>query len=277
MWLFLFVTLGGCYHSQVHEVERLKGPRISFARMRQSSYYDHGCALHKSWFSMSFARRICKTLLLLFGLTLSFVSVAETVTFVSTNQFGQPLPDVVIEPFTDETISAADAEPAVMDQINKRFRPEQLLIQTDRQVDFPNSDNIRHHVYSFSKAKTFELKLYADKPESPVAFPKHGVVVLGCNIHDTMIAYIFVSRSESTAVTDKTGQATVSISDSDEFNIWHKHQAIGPEQLTTVSLGDLPQNEQGLYVLQIDIKEPEPTNSFEDTFSGVSQTDQTSK
>ncbi len=226
---------------------------------------------------MSFARRISKTSVFLLSLISPLLSAAENPNFLITDQFGQALADVVIEPVTNESITAENVEPAVMDQVNKRFQPEQLVIQTDRRVDFPNSDNIRHHVYSFSKAKTFELKLYADKPESPVSFPKHGVVVLGCNIHDTMIAYIFVSRSESTAVTDKTGQASLSTSDSDEFNIWHKHQAIGPEQLTTVSLGDLPQNEQGLYVLQIDIKEPESSNSFEDTFSGVSQTNQTSK
>lgn len=203
--------------------------------------------------------------------------MAENVIFVSTDQFGHVLPDVVIEPVTNDSVSAAEDEPAVMDQINKRFRPEQLVIQTDRRVDFPNSDNIRHHVYSFSKAKVFELKLYADKPESPISFPEHGVVVLGCNIHDTMIAYIFVSRSAMTAVTGETGHASLDASVSDKFNIWHKHQAIGPERLTTVALSSLPQNEQGQYVLQIETREPEPTNSFEDTFSGVSQTNQTSE
>jgi plastocyanin len=205
------------------------------------------------------------------------LSNAEDVVVMVRDQFGQPLSDVVIEPVTDDIVSASDADPAVMDQINKRFQPEQLVIRTDRKVDFPNSDNIRHHVYSFSRAKTFELKLYADKPESPVTFPKHGVVVLGCNIHDTMIAYIFVSRSAHTTVTESSGKATLDKALANKFNIWHKQQAIGPEQIITIDLTSMPRNEQGQYVLEIETREPEPTNSFEDTFSGVSQTDQTSE
>ena len=59
----------------------------------------------------------------------------------------------------------------------------------------PNRDNIRHHVYSFSPAKRFELPLYAGVPTQPVLFDKAGVVVLGCNIHDWMIGYIYVSDS----------------------------------------------------------------------------------
>lgn len=205
------------------------------------------------------------------------LSNAESSVVVVRDQFGQALSDVVIEPVTGDIVSASGAEPAIMDQINKRFQPEQLVIRTDRKVDFPNSDNIRHHVYSFSKAKTFELKLYADKPESPVTFPEHGVVVLGCNIHDTMIAYIFVSRSAHTTVTDNDGTATWDKALGNKLNIWHKHQSVGPEQITTIDVTSMPRNEQGQYVLEIETREPAPSNSFEDTFSGVSQTDQTSE
>ncbi len=62
-------------------------------------------------------------------------------------------------------------------------------------VQFPNKDNIRHHVYSFSAARKFELPLYSGTPAQPVLFDKVGVVKLGCNIHDWMIGYIYVTET----------------------------------------------------------------------------------
>jgi len=51
---------------------------------------------------------------------------------------------------------------------------------------------VRHHVYSFSPAKTFELKLYTGTPSAPVVFDKAGIAVIGCNIHDRMTAWVVV-------------------------------------------------------------------------------------
>ncbi len=66
---------------------------------------------------------------------------------------------------------------------------------------------MRHHVYSFSPAKRFELPLYAGVPAEPVVFDKPGVVVLGCNIHDWMVGYVYVSESPYFAKTGKDGKA----------------------------------------------------------------------
>jgi len=81
---------------------------------------------------------------------------------------------------------------AVMDQRNRMFVPHVLPIQTGTSVRFPNSDDIRHHVYSFSPAKPFQLPLYKGTPANPLVFSKAGVVTLGCNIHDQMNAFIVV-------------------------------------------------------------------------------------
>jgi hypothetical protein len=72
------------------------------------------------------------------------------------------------------------------------FVPHVLPIQTGTTVTFPNSDNVRHQVYSFSPAKRFQLPLYAGTPAAPVVFDKPGVVAIGCNIHDQMSAYLVV-------------------------------------------------------------------------------------
>jgi plastocyanin len=79
-----------------------------------------------------------------------------------------------------------------IDQVDKRYVPRVSIIRTGTSVTFPNSDHIRHQVYSFSPAKTFTLKLYAGTPAAPVVFDKAGLVVLGCNIHDKMVAFVGV-------------------------------------------------------------------------------------
>jgi plastocyanin len=81
---------------------------------------------------------------------------------------------------------------AVIDQIKKEFVPHVSVMQAGAAVSFPNNDNIRHQVYSYSQAKTFELKLYHGMPSQPVVFDKPGTVVLGCNIHDRMVGYVLV-------------------------------------------------------------------------------------
>ena len=88
--------------------------------------------------------------------------------------------------------AAAELDSAEMDQINKTFVPGVLPIVVGTRVHFPNHDQIHHHVYSFSRTKTFELPLYKGEDAPPVLFDKPGVVKVGCNIHDWMSAIILV-------------------------------------------------------------------------------------
>jgi plastocyanin len=97
---------------------------------------------------------------------------------------------VIFDPL--DGMPAAGHASAIIDQINKRFVPHVSVVRTGTAVTFPNSDNIRHQVYSFSDAKSFTLKLYAGSPKQQVVFDKPGLVVLGCNIHDTMVAFLGV-------------------------------------------------------------------------------------
>ncbi|HEV3182913.1 MAG TPA: methylamine utilization protein [Steroidobacteraceae bacterium] len=82
---------------------------------------------------------------------------------------------------------------AVMDQVNRSFAPDLLVIPVGSTVEFPNSDYISHQIYSFSPAKRFQLPLYRGKPYPPVHFDQPGLVTLGCNIHDEMLAYLLVT------------------------------------------------------------------------------------
>jgi hypothetical protein len=80
-----------------------------------------------------------------------------------------------------------------------------LVISAGTQVEFPNHDIVSHHVYSFSQAKTFELALYKGNTHPPLVFDEPGVVVLGCNIHDSMLGYIVVVPTEHYALSDERG------------------------------------------------------------------------
>lgn len=106
---------------------------------------------------------------------------------------GKPLPGAVV--FLDSAEARKLARPMTlqdMAQQKRRFVPEVLVVTAGTEVQFPNRDTVRHHVYSFSPAKKFELQLYSGTPANPVVFDRPGVVVLGCNIHDQMVAWILV-------------------------------------------------------------------------------------
>jgi plastocyanin len=105
--------------------------------------------------------------------------------------------------------SARAPKQAAIDQRNKQFVPYVTAVQVGTAIWFPNSDNIRHHVYSLSPAKRFELPLYAGSPAAPVVFDKEGFVTLGCNIHDWMIAYVAVLPTPHFSVSDQSGRASL--------------------------------------------------------------------
>lgn len=118
---------------------------------------------------------------------------------------GKPLPNAVAALVPAQKIDYTAVPTAIMDQRQNMFVPGVLAIRVNTQVRFPNSDDVRHHVYSFSPAKKFELRLYHGMTAEPVLFDKPGTVVLGCNIHDSMVAYIYVVETDYFAVADTQG------------------------------------------------------------------------
>jgi plastocyanin len=92
-------------------------------------------------------------------------------------------------------------------QRDLQFSPFVLVVPVGAQVSFPNFDNVRHHVYSFSPVRRFELRLYAREQMRSIRFDRPGIVPLGCNIHDNMIAFIAVADTAYAARTDAAGRA----------------------------------------------------------------------
>ncbi|MBF0558642.1 MAG: methylamine utilization protein [Nitrospirae bacterium] len=161
-------------------------------------------------------------------LVFPFNVMSATLDGVVKGRDGKPVKDAVIYAVAADgsTHGRTKQQEAVMDQVNKEFVPYVLPVQVGTAVRFPNKDNIRHHVYSISPAKRFELPLYKGTPSSPVVFDKPGAVVLGCNIHDWMAAYIYVVETPYFATTGKDGSAAIHDLPQGEYEVlvWHPLQ-----------------------------------------------------
>ena len=120
---------------------------------------------------------------------------------------GALVSDAVVYAKSNNPVASLEKKQAVIDQRDKQFVPYVTAIQVGTSLIFPNSDNIRHDVYSLSPAKEFELPLYAGIPAEPVTFDKQGFVTLGCTIHDWMVAYVAVLPTPYFQVTGKDGRA----------------------------------------------------------------------
>ena len=122
---------------------------------------------------------------------------------------GRPVRDAVVTLYPAGAARPARAGGRYMvAQKDLQFRPFLTVVPVGADVSFPNLDPTKHHVYSFSSAKRFELKLFAKDQSRTVHFDKPGVVALGCNIHDQMSAFVFVTNSAWTARTNAQGIAS---------------------------------------------------------------------
>jgi plastocyanin len=129
---------------------------------------------------------------------------------------------------------------AVMDQKDRNFVPHVLPVQTGTWVEFPNSDNIRHQVYSVSPARRFQLPLYIGKPAIPIQFNTAGVVAIGCNIHEQMSAYIVIVDTPYFATAER-GRAQLRDLTAGQYTlrVWYPGMRAEPKpQSLTVGAGD---------------------------------------
>lgn len=156
---------------------------------------------------------------------------------------GRPLLGAVV---AAHALDAAPHRPepvkAVMDQVNRAFVPDLLVIPVGSTVTFPNSDSVSHQIYSFSPAKRFQLPLYRGTPYPPVRFEQAGVVTLGCNIHDEMVGYLVVTDAPYYGRTDARGVWSGEVARGRyRVTIWHprmREEAADLARELTVGEGD---------------------------------------
>jgi plastocyanin len=188
------------------------------------------------------------------ALTSATVVMAADVTVEVRDSKGNKLKDAIVYVENSKTAKQTASKEFEVEQKGRQFNPQVSVVQAGTNIYFPNRDKVRHHVYSFSPAKKFELKLYAGVPANPVNFDKAGTVVLGCNIHDTMLAYIHIVDTPYFAKTDGTGVAKISNLPEDSYalKVWHYALQIEnkpAEQAITVKASNQP------VVIQLEISD----------------------
>jgi plastocyanin len=149
---------------------------------------------------------------LLAGLLFCTPAVAADLTVNIRTPGGEPVRDAVVTVYPASGVSAQSIRFGWTQEVaqqNLQFDPFVLIAPVGGDVSFPNKDGVRHHVYSFSPAKRFELRLYGKGENPSVRFEKAGVVALGCNIHDSMVAFVKVVDTPFAIKSGPTGTVTL--------------------------------------------------------------------
>ncbi len=151
-----------------------------------------------------------------------------------TDAAGKPVSGAVV--FLDSPQAREQVRPlagAEVAQAERRFVPAVSVVTVGTSVTFPNLDTVRHHVYSFSPVKRFEIKLYVGTPTAPVVFDQPGIAVLGCNIHDQMAAWIVVVATPWFGRTDDAGRWAAASAPPGRYTLraWHAGMPVGAAPL----------------------------------------------
>lgn len=198
----------------------------------------------KGTFPRRHSWRIATSLaLVILELGASSATRAATMSVTVLTADGHSLTGAVVAVYGRGAERPATPVQGVMDQINKSFQPDVLVIPVGSTVEFPNSDTVSHQIYSFSAARRFQLPLYRGKPYPPVHFDQAGLVTLGCNIHDSMLGYILVTDAPWFGRTNSAGLWSVEVANGNyTVRIWHPRMRERPaiERKVTVSDRDTP-------------------------------------
>ena len=163
---------------------------------------------------------------------------------------------LMLEPAAGK-LAVAPMSGVEISQVKRQFTPQISVVTVGTAVAFPNFDTVRHHVYSFSAAKAFELKLYAGVPNAPVVFDKPGIVTMGCNIHDRMVAWVVVVDTPLYAMSEANGKARIASVAPGIYHlrVWHAGLRAGQDLPTTavhIANADVDQD------VRLDVQGTEP-------------------
>jgi plastocyanin len=179
------------------------------------------------------------------------------------NAQGKPVPDAVATLYPAQGARSGPIHfdwPMEMVQQNLQFHPFVLIVPAGTTVAFPNRDDVRHHVYSFSPAHPFELKLYGRDETRTVRFDHPGAIALGCNIHDNMIAFIKVVDTAYAAKSGADGAVTVRGAPAGQavLHVWHPYMRTpGNEIVRTITL---PRAGVAHETVVVDLRNPPPVD-----------------
>ena len=185
-----------------------------------------------------------KPLRLLLSLALAGPTAARAADFTAAvkDRKGAAIADAVVSLVPLDAMTASSPPPAAprteIAQENQEYSSYVTVVQAGSKIYFPNRDTVQHHVYSLSKAKKFELPLYNPGSVESIAFDVSGVVTLGCNIHDWMLAYVLVVTTPYYAKSDGAGAASVTApAGRYRLEVWHPRLATTLTEEVTLADG----------------------------------------
>lgn len=183
---------------------------------------------------------------------------AATLNLRVSDTTGKSLPHAVLmlEPMAGK-LAVAPMAGVEISQVKRQFSPQISVVTVGTPIAFPNLDSVRHHVYSFSPIKQFELKLYSGVPAKPVVFDKPGVAVVGCNIHDRMVAWVVVVDTPLYAMSETNGKAHIASVAPGQYQLkaWHAGLRAGQELPTvSISIGNADVDQD----VRLDVQGTEP-------------------
>lgn len=181
------------------------------------------------------------------------------------NPAGVGVADAAVVLLPQAPMKARSSARASIEQRGREFLPYVTVVQTGTSIEFPNNDPIKHHVYSFSPPKQFEIKLYAGKPSQPVVFDKPGEVVIGCNIHDWMEAHVLVVDTPYFAKTSADGKALIANVPPGRYKLqlWQPQQK-APQPDREIEVGSAPLHLK--LALDVRAREQKPHNDMPDHY-----------
>jgi plastocyanin len=155
-------------------------------------------------------------------LVASFDAHAASLSVDIRDSDGKPAPNAVVSLYPDSGVAPEAPEKAIIDQRHEAFLPLVVVVRKGGHVVFTNNDTTMHQVYSFSPIKQFQFVVAQGQVATPVEFPQTGIAAIGCNIHDQMIAYVFVADAPYAAVTDGTGHLSLDVREGHyRVAVWH--------------------------------------------------------
>ena len=142
---------------------------------------------------------------------------------------------------------------AIMQQRNRRFEPELLVIPVGSTVEFPNFDAIFHNIFSLSRSQTFDLGYYPKGQSRIVKFPRAGIIQVYCHVHPNMYAAIVVTPSRWSGKPSKDGGFSWTDVPPGKYRlmIWQKFVGIFRKDVAVPETGNIAIN------VAIPVEEPE--------------------
>jgi plastocyanin len=157
---------------------------------------------------------------------------------------------------------ANDLQPQQIQQLDRRFTPDLVVVPVGSTVSFPNMDPIFHNIYSLSKPKSFDLGSYDKGENRKVTFPKPGIVEIYCHLHPNMEAVVVVTPNRWYARPDRTGAYKIPDVPPGHYTLvaWHKSAGFFRKSITVESGHDITAD----FLIPLDIDPAKETRKDHD-------------